>query len=1031
MFGGSTRRESIFGKSAYIHGWITDADAIDDLASPVEETEPSPVFSATQNERSLSWTEDTASAGRGTDVMSSTLGGEETGVEVDEPYSDDEFAIEAAQYAILDGRTAFEKNDYAEASKSLQEALKMVRELPSRRQAIYDACDIRYMLGVCCFHLQGPSETREALFAIVHNTPRAKVQDDKRRQQVLNAGHLLAQTDVRLNNLELARSICHQTLQGRAKLLSKTHELYYESLALMSRIVELQGHAQRAKIFAKMLPEDQKSLLEKFSQLAPGNESLAAVTNYNRTDILMQSGGGNPQSQSGTGGTLVEAEVPQRSTDMPITTTEQDLYSDRQMNISADHEPAESHPTTVSMPVSEQRSLEIVSKEDMSSRFLYDSERMKTPAVQSPTAPVSASARENLDLTGIRSRTLALGAGRGADANHDQEIVQRLDLARSTPLLPGLEDAFEPSQHSLELEHTQRSVSHDHIKHATTSAGTACFQEVPDVSYASPALRELAVKTGYTRPGAADVASREKWIASLCKTPYESILEHLSPVKNRDILVRRILQNEKQAAVAANLGRRAVKEGLLMKAGHLLNVVNFWESPLHLACLYGDDEVVESLIIAKARLNTVCKPGLTALHCATMGGHYNAAKLLVDAGCSLEGFHETYRTPMRWALVGERFDMIDLLHRSGVQYNSVHIQAACLTGNVDLVKALLPGDMLKSTNYTPGWFEWARTLITNKDKEPRRTEFGIPNPEAHSVGSYMMLSCDHATMLFTAAHMGCERMVKHLLSIGSDPKLKSKVRFSVKNPAFGGGELDRDFSPVQAACLSGHAEVVRILLESGASTQEVSEDCKIVLGKRWDGLTVAVGADHSECVVALLDHGVQINVDTLLWIIHYGKVDIMCALVDYGLPLSVAATALKTILSPKNTLSPRENSQRKEMCLRLLTLGVEGVASYNWVPDSISTDDGTLLHFMKADGPLFAKLFIESGADIEARNVKGETPLMLAAKSGYHLVVEVLLANGASQYAQNNEGRSAVQYALDNGNREVIERFLRPVRDAA
>jgi ankyrin repeat protein len=295
-----------------------------------------------------------------------------------------------------------------------------------------------------------------------------------------------------------------------------------------------------------------------------------------------------------------------------------------------------------------------------------------------------------------------------------------------------------------------------------------------------------------------------------------------------------------------------------------------------------------------------------------------------------------------------------------------------------------------------------------------------------------ILTCSEATPLFIAAHLGCGEIIKHLLSTGCDPKAKCNVqcRRSVGKVSLIKEEVfRRDFSPVQAACLAGRETIVRQLLEAGAASQEVAETCLIFGQQLWDGLLVAVAVDNSECAVALLDHGVQIRVDVLRWILEDGKVDIMCTLVDYGIPMAVAAMTLKTMLSQNN---PWVLEQKSEKCLRSLILGVEGIASYIWGPDSATkgfTEDGTLLHILKADSSIVAALLIEGGASTDARNSKGETPLMLAAQKGNHLVVEVLLANGASQHAQNNKGRSAVQYALDTGNRKVIERFFRPVHD--
>jgi hypothetical protein len=150
VFGGSTRGDARTGNSAYIYEWINDAKAIEDVASPMSsvDTDAPSVFSTSQRKGSLANTEDTQLV---------TQGGESSSV-VPTPYDeqdtdgspelepDEQFDIEAAQGGMEDGRAAFERADYVEASELLQEAFKIVRALPPSRQTICDTCAIRYML---------------------------------------------------------------------------------------------------------------------------------------------------------------------------------------------------------------------------------------------------------------------------------------------------------------------------------------------------------------------------------------------------------------------------------------------------------------------------------------------------------------------------------------------------------------------------------------------------------------------------------------------------------------------------------------------------------------------------------------------------------------------------------------------------------------------------------------------------------------------------------------------------------------------
>jgi ankyrin repeat protein len=74
------------------------------------------------------------------------------------------------------------------------------------------------------------------------------------------------------------------------------------------------------------------------------------------------------------------------------------------------------------------------------------------------------------------------------------------------------------------------------------------------------------------------------------------------------------------------------------------------------------------------------------------------------------------------------------------------------------------------------------------------------------------------------------------------------------------------------------------------------------------------------------------------------------------------------------------------------------------------------LHMAVLEGdPRMVTLLLDAGADINARNRRGETALIIAAYVGAEEVSRVLLARGADATLKDGEGRTAKQIEEDEG----------------
>jgi tetratricopeptide (TPR) repeat protein len=183
--------------------------------------------------------------------------------------SDDEFLVEAITQSIASGHASFNERNYQEASDALEEAFNMVLELPIRQQGICNTTEVIFILAVCAFHLQDPASAKTALMGVIEAKVAAS-DNDARRKQVCEAGHLLAQTCIRLGELDQARVYCESAFQGRRRLLGKTHEDTFDSLALMTRVLELQGNFPRARALARIIPQQYANLAVRYQDLTIG-----------------------------------------------------------------------------------------------------------------------------------------------------------------------------------------------------------------------------------------------------------------------------------------------------------------------------------------------------------------------------------------------------------------------------------------------------------------------------------------------------------------------------------------------------------------------------------------------------------------------------------------------------------------------------------------------------------------------------------------------------------------------------------------
>lgn len=98
-----------------------------------------------------------------------------------------------------------------------------------------------------------------------------------------------------------------------------------------------------------------------------------------------------------------------------------------------------------------------------------------------------------------------------------------------------------------------------------------------------------------------------------------------------------------------------------------------------------------------------------------------------------------------------------------------------------------------------------------------------------------------------------------------------------------------------------------------------------------------------------------------------------------------------------------------------------GISTLHRVADKNCGDP----HKLPADAVKIARMLITAGANIEATNKQGETPLFNAAGTGNIAVLDLLIASGANVNAQSSERLTPLGSAILNQQKEAVGRLLK------
>lgn len=259
-------------------------------------------------------------------------------------------------------------------------------------------------------------------------------------------------------------------------------------------------------------------------------------------------------------------------------------------------------------------------------------------------------------------------------------------------------------------------------------------------------------------------------------------------------------------------------------------------TPLLLAAMHGQTEVLNVLLQRGASLRATTPEGNTALHLAAARGHVDVIRRLIEAGARTDSPNGSQNTAAMLAAEGGHTKALDLFIQNDKAVLEDVPLAAARSGQILTFRLLLDSDPAQDLNAL-------------------RHQWGRPN----------------RTVLMEAARLGRVEMVRMLLVQGAHPDVTTDQPERVAALHLAtlagqteavllmlefGAEVDlrdgRNSTAVMHAAASGNIDILRILIDRGA-------DVNARDNAGATPLMLAAQADHAEAVASLLEGGARVD----------------------------------------------------------------------------------------------------------------------------------------------------------------------------
>ncbi len=464
--------------------------------------------------------------------------------------------------------------------------------------------------------------------------------------------------------------------------------------------------------------------------------------------------------------------------------------------------------------------------------------------------------------------------------------------------------------------------------------------------------------------------------------------------------------------IAAGRARNWVTDDLIAKGANVKVTNVKGQTPLHIAAGHRHNRgetpriwVVKALIAGGADVNAVDQRQWTALHEAACGGHTDIVQVLISSGADLDAQDEHGHTPAHLALRGTHMKVADLLIEKGTSISTPYLaaylgdltrlqnsnvsstlrdikdeagftpmHAAAAGGHKNVVEYLISQGVNANAEAQPGW-----TALSYAAAGNHMEVVGLLHSKGINAGKKA------SALLPMVAKRGYVDAAKILIDLGAD-----------KNVDNG--------SPLREATDAGQKEMVETLIAKGADVNAKGADVNPV---EWSALHICAEKDRTDIAKCLIAAGADIDAadwTPLMEAAYYHK-DMAELLIAEGADINRVSSSGWTVLNGAL------DANRLDIAELLLERGVKP----NTKGENLSA-----LHFAAWYRPHFFDLLIAKGADVNAKDWRGWTPLHLADPQS----MEWLITKGADINARTNRGETVLHLCSESGDKEKAKLAL-------